>query len=71
MNVDHWPTVYARAVLGEPFEQLAAEPPNPFGLADVPCMGCLARDRVRRPVADCTCWDGWLDVMARLTGTAS
>lgn len=25
-----------------------------------PCQGCLTRDRVRRTVAECTCWDAWL-----------
>lgn len=29
--------------------------------AVVPCHGCLTRDGVRRPVAECTCWDAWLD----------
>jgi hypothetical protein len=59
-------TTYARAVLGEAFEDLAeparpVERPNRLGPPVVVlCMGCLARDRVRRAVAECTYWDDYL-----------
>lgn len=60
-----WPSpARARAVLERVARDRATRTEPLIRLADVPCMGCLARDRVRRPVAECACWDDYLTAAA-------